>query len=276
MPHLLLILLLFLQASVAYAAGTDVLLARRDGRQTHVRLYGDWSRCLPTLILSHGLGGNSSALAYIADAAIEHGYRAAVMGHAESGRSALKQVLLTPKADKAEALLNPVFWQGRFDDIEATFAYATAQCRPPLLVMAGHSLGAATTVLEAGAKGAVSQVGKDRFDAYIALSPQGVGWIFKDSSAWGNIKKPVLLITGTEDFMVDGDYQDRVKAFDYLPSGSKRIVIINGADHKDFGGRGRNNATQQTTTKAIFDFLAMLQQKSWRAVSYPNATVKDE
>ncbi|MDX1974833.1 MAG: hypothetical protein SFT92_04070 [Rickettsiales bacterium] len=185
-------------------------------------------------------------------------------------------MLFTRKSRKEEALLNPVFWQGRFDDIQATLTYATANCRPPLLVMAGHSMGAATTMLEAGAKGAVPYGGADRFDAYVALSPQGISWMFKDTSAWSNVKKPVLFITGTEDSMFNDDYQNRVKAFDYLPRGQKRIVIIDGADHMDLGGRGKNDEAKQITTTAIFDFLNMLQGNSWQSVQYPNSITKEK
>ena len=270
-------LLAVFQGHDAFAAGSkDIALPRRDGKETPVRLYGDWNRCLPTMILSHGMGGDYSGLAYVANAAAANSFRAAVMGHAESGRSALRSVLFTRKSRKEDALLNPAIWQGRFDDIEATLAFATTNCRPPLLVLAGHSMGAATTMLEAGTRGAVAYGGADRFDAYVALSPQGVSWMFKDTSAWSNIKKPVLLITGTEDSMFNDDYQNRVKTFDYLPRGYKRIVIIDGADHMDFGGRGKNSEAQQTTTRAIFDYLSMLQQKSIQTVSYPNALVKDK
>jgi predicted dienelactone hydrolase len=264
------------QHSAFSLKNTEVLLPRSDGKQTPVRLYGNWKKCLPTMILSHGMGGDNSGLAYLANAGVTNGYRVAVMSHTETGKSALRSILFTRKSRKEQALLNPVFWQGRFDDIQATLNYATKNCRPPQLVLGGHSMGSATTMLEAGAKGAVNFGGKNRFDAYVALSPQGISWMFKDEKAWQAITKPVIYVTGTKDSMFNDDYTNRIKAFDYLPKGYKRLVVIKDADHMDFGGRGDNKPAQMITAMAIFDYLKMLKSNSWRAVSYPNTTVKDK
>ncbi|MDX1974834.1 MAG: hypothetical protein SFT92_04075 [Rickettsiales bacterium] len=66
----LLIVVFVLPLNLSYAADTsEVMLQRQDGNKTPVRLYGDWSSCLPTIILSHGMGGDDSGLAYIGNAA---------------------------------------------------------------------------------------------------------------------------------------------------------------------------------------------------------------
>lgn len=262
--------------SCAFAKeGKEIILPRRDGKTTPVRLYGDWQKCSPTIILSHGLGGSNSGLSYIAEAAATKGYRAAVMGHAESGGAALRSVIFTRKSKKEKVFLDPAIWQGRFDDLDATLNYATQNCDPSQLVLAGHSMGAATTMLEAGARGVVNQGGKNRFDAYIALSPQGISWLFKDVNAWQKVNKPVLLITGTEDSMFQDSYQNRAKVLDYLPNGHKRLIVIEGASHMNLGGK-RNPESQKTIIKGIFDYLNMLSNNSWNSVQYPNAIVKDK
>jgi dienelactone hydrolase len=267
---------LMIQSCAFAKDSNEIILPRKDGKSTPIRLYGNWQNCSPTLILSHGLGGSNKGLYYIANAAAKNGYRVAVMGHAESGGGrTLMKTFLTRKGNREKALLNPVSWQGRFDDLDATLSYATQNCQPPQLILGGHSMGAATTMLEAGTKGTVNYGGKNRFDAYIALSPQGVSPLFNNTNAWKNITKPVLLITGTEDDSFTSDYKNRVKAFDYMPSGYKRIVIIDGASHMDLGGRG-NEKAQEIVISAIFDYLNMLQNNSWQAVQYPNAIVKDK
>jgi pimeloyl-ACP methyl ester carboxylesterase len=100
--------------------------------------------------------------------------------------------------------------------------------------------------------------------------------MFKDENAWQGITKPVLYVTGTKDSMFNDDYTNRVKAFDYLPTGYKRLVLIKDANHMDFGGRGDNKPAQIITVMAIFDYLKMLKPNSWRAVTYPDATVTDK
>jgi predicted dienelactone hydrolase len=267
--------IMMLTSIEALAGSETISLPRRDGKQTPVRLYGDWQQCLPTVILSHGMGGDETGLAYVGEAAAKRGYRALAMGHAESGRSALRGIIFTRKSNRNEALLNPVFWQGRFDDLDAAITYATQNCRPPLMALAGHSMGAATTMLEAGARGRVDYGGRNRFDAYVAISPQGVSWMFADSSAWNGITKPVLLITGTEDSMNADDYQNRAKVLDYLPKGLKRLVVIDGATHMALGGR-RDESVAATSATAIFDYLDMLKNNAWVPVQYPNTTVKDK
>ena len=61
-------------------------------------------------------------------------------------------------------------------------------------------MGAVTVMLEAGAKNIIgvapSAAGLDRFDAYVALSPEGPGIIFSER-AWHGIHKPLLVLTGT-------------------------------------------------------------------------------
>jgi hypothetical protein len=96
-------------------------------------------------------------------------------------------------------------------------------------------MGAITTMLEAGAVARFGRFGGDRFDGYVALSPQGIGSIFADG-AWTRVSKPVLMITGTRDHGVDGDYRTRLTAFDGLPPGGKRLAIISGARHLELSG----------------------------------------
>jgi pimeloyl-ACP methyl ester carboxylesterase len=91
-------------------------------------------------------------------------------------------------------------------------------------------MGALTTMMEAGAVSRFAHTGKDRFDAYVAISPQGVG-PFYTSGAWNSVRKPVLMITGTLDRTAEGPAEMRMSAFEGLPPGNKRFAMISGAGH---------------------------------------------
>ncbi len=242
----------------AFAQG----LPRADGARTPVKLYGPQTGCPKTMIVSHGLGGSEEGLAGFATAMGAAGWRVIVMGHAESGRALLRQALTggiargEMRAGIRDAAGDPAHHRARMLDLDATFALATRGCRPPQLVLAGHSMGAMTTMFEAGATPRFGRLGANRFDAYVALSPQGVGHVFAEG-AWRAVTRPVLMVTGTRDEGTDGDWRTRLSAFEGLPPGLKRLVVIPGATHMDVGGKeAREGATLAALTQ---EFLAGVQ-----------------
>lgn len=230
-------------------------LERDDGTQIPVRLAGDWTQdCPPTVILSHGLGGDADALRWVDGAATAAGYRMLVMGHAESGPALLREVL----RQGAARLLDPAPWRAREADLKAALAYATRLCRPKVLVLGGHSMGAAQTMFEAGAIGLTPYRGQDQFDAYIAVSPQGVSWAFASPDAWRKVEKPVLMLTGTRDHGFGGDtWEGRLVAFQGLPPGKKRLAVVEGANHLNLGGFG-NRRAQAKLAAVTEEFLRQL------------------
>ncbi|MEN9568385.1 MAG: hypothetical protein RLZZ69_3581, partial [Cyanobacteriota bacterium] len=92
------------------------------------------------------------------------------------------------------------------------------------------------------------------FDAYIALSPQGVGSIFP-KDAWRHINSPVLLLTGTKDRELHGSWQSRQDAFYSLPTGCKWLGVINRANHINFAGKGASAKTESLVTQTIAAFI---------------------
>lgn len=257
-----LVLGLALPAPAPAQAGT-VRLARPDGQVIKARLAGDWSRCGPTVILSHGLGGDERALGWMDAPAVAAGYRVLVMEHPASGPRAL----FSARRRGAETVLSdPEIWAGRAADLETALAFARrGACRPAPLVMGGHSMGAAFTMMEAGARGRVPYRGGQRFDAYIAVSPQGPGsWAFAGQGAWADVAAPVLMLTGSEDDGFGGiTPQSRAQAFALLPPGRKRLGIVTGADHLELGGR-RASAEARVAAMIAGEFLHHL-RTGWTA-----------
>src|SRR5579871_439088 len=81
--------------------------------------------------------------------------------------------------------------------------------------------------------------GRNRFDAYVALSPEGPGIVFPEH-AWNGIRKPMLILTGTRDQSLKGGPRARLIPFGDLPGDNKCqwLGVIDGATHMNFAGNG--------------------------------------
>ena len=153
---------------------------------------------------------------------------------------------------------DPAAYDARMMDIAATLDWAGKSCKAPFVALLGHSMGARTVMVEAGAKNKLGVKGHDRFDAYVAMSPDGPDPMFPEN-AWTGIKKPMLILTGTRDkSMQTGDYKSRTIPYDSLPSGCKWLGVIDGATHMNFAGIGLAGTTEKLTlleTKSFLDNL---------------------
>jgi dienelactone hydrolase len=238
-------------------AQSPASLPRSDGAETPVLIYGAAaSACVRAAIFSHGLGGDEQGLKPLAQAMAASGWRVIVMGHRESGREALREAFkdtFSIKGAFEQVVSDPKAYRGRLLDLDAAYAEATRTCRPGQLILGGHSMGAATTLLEAGSVSRHGRFGRDRFDAYVALSPQGVGKLY-EPGACRAIAKPVLMITGTNDDGRDGDWRTRLSAFEQLPAGGKRLAVIPGATHMNLGGYGSREVNRSINALTL-EFL---------------------
>lgn len=185
---------------------------RSDGHTTQLKVYapaGAVSGCAPLAVISHGAGGSENGYRYLAEALSQMGFTAIVMGHQESGGPALRSDMFKYglKRGVRKLVTNRQAEEARLLDVGATLAWAEGKCKPPYRVLLGHSMGSETVMLEAGARNMIGvsdpPAGQDRFDAYVALSPEGPGIVFPDQ-AWTGIRKPLLVLTGTRDQAIQG------------------------------------------------------------------------
>ena len=223
--------------------------SRADGAQTPLLVYlptGAASGCAPLAVISHGAERVRGRIRVPCAGHGEAGVPSVVMGHRESGFAALaadvRQYGLLPGVTHLVA--DPQAEQARLLDVGAALKWADGQCRAPFRVLLGHSMGSETVMLEAGAKNTIGveppPAAQDRFDAYVALSPEGPGVVFA-SHAWSGIRKPVLVLTGTRDQSLKGGPQARVAAWEYMrgiPSHFQWMGVIDGATHMNFAGNG--------------------------------------
>ena len=262
----LIALLLPLTAEPAAAQG----LPRADGETTPIRRYGPQGGCGPAMIVSHGFGGDENGNAWLAQSMAGRGWRVIAMGHRESGRPQLRRALLSgsPRDGLAAGSRDPAAHRYRFLDLDAAFAEITRGCRPSTLVLAGHSMGAMTTILEAGATISFGRYGSNRFDAYVAISPQGTGSGFPQGS-WAGVTKPVLMITGTRDQALEGPAWTRLTAFEGLPPGRKRFAMIPEAGHLALAANSGDSVGRAVSALTI-EFLDAVA----RGKALPQSTVR--
>jgi len=234
---------------------------RDDGATTPLRVYAPSSdSCAPLAVISPGAGGNENGYQYLAEGMQANGWRAIVIGHKESGGAAPRSDMREARGVKSglEGLVNdPKAYNARLMDIGAALKWAASSCKAPFEALLGHSMGARTVMVEAGAKNNFGIRGPDRFDAYVALSPDGPGKMFPEN-AWSGIRKPVLMLTGTRDKSLDGDWKSRTIPYQSLPAGCKWLGVINEASHLNFAGVGFAGSTEKLVlleTKAFLNSL---------------------
>jgi len=235
-----------------------VSLTRPDNKPVPVIAYPSKDAgCRGIAIISPGAGGSETGYAYLGEAMSSLGYLSVVVGHQESGRRALRKHMHgNGLRDGLEDLItDPAAYRGRFMDLAAAREWARSKCAAADAILIGHSMGAATAMIEAGARNNLGVAGSDAFSAYIALSPQGVGSIFPHN-AWTNIKRPVLSITGTRDNELGGaSLETRTEPYMAMPPGCKWLAVIDGASHMSFAGRGMSRQAEALTGKVIGDYL---------------------
>jgi len=266
--HTTLILVAILAGIAADAAAQQrIYVPRPDGQSTPLMVYsatGSVSGCAPLALISHGAGSSEEGYRYLAEAMAQQGFTTAVMGHRESGGEAMRKEMrargIMPGVTALVA--SPTAEEARLKDVSAALSWAGKQCHVPFKVLLGHSMGAETALLEAGAKNmiglAAPSTGQDRFDAYVALSPEGPGVIFPDD-AWSGIRKPVLIMTGTRDQSLKGGPEARQVPWTDLPGTPAHcqwMGVIDGAMHGNFAGDGFGaKKVEEDVTRTIAAWL---------------------
>jgi predicted dienelactone hydrolase len=249
----------------ALQAQTTAQQRRSDGALTPLMVYGSamqGNSCAPLALISHGAGGSERGYVYLAQGLAARGWFAVVMGHKESGMAAIQadiQSAPTRHDGVQQLVTTPAANEARLMDVGAGLAWANAQCKVsggiPFRALLGHSMGGETVMLEAGAKNKLGVApGKDRFDAYVAMSSEGPGPIFTQDS-WRGLRKPVFVLTGTLDGALNGGPETRLAPYAGLPgaSGCDWLGVITGATHSSFGGRGPNAAVVNLEIVAAID-----------------------
>lgn len=256
-------ILFLIQLTSTAVIGQDLIsLQRKDSKTVSAMVYKPIaSECKGVAIISHGAGGSEKGYAYLGSAMSDFGYLAVTVGHQESGLQVVKEQTsgTTLIEGLAKLITDPKAYQARFMDIAVAKEWAQSQCNSKVAVLIGHSMGAATVMMAAGARNKLNITEVSKFTAYIAISPQGSGLIFPEM-AWSDINPPVLMLTGTQDEELGGlSWETRTEPFNNMKSGCKWLGVIDGATHMNFAGRGISKKTETLTSQVIREFLTGVQ-----------------
>jgi len=259
----------FLVCCLAGAAGEyDPLLLPKDAktqtsdftihdearkRDIPIRVYlpaADKSQ--PVVLFSHGLGGTRGGSVYLGKHWSARGYVAVFLQHPGSDDSVWKD---QPPSQRMEAMKQAASAQNlmlRVRDVVAVLDQLERWNREsghPLagkldlkrVGMSGHSFGAVTTQAVSGqVLPLVGQKWTDsRIRAAIAFSPsrprRG-----DSATAFGSVKIPWMLMTGTKDSAPIGDPnpESRLEVYRHLPDGiDKYELVLHNAEHSVFTDR---------------------------------------
>jgi len=226
----------------------------------------------PVALFSHGLGGTRQGSAYLGKHWAARGYVAVFLQHPGSDDSVWKD---QPSARRMEAMnqaaSGPNF-RLRVQDVPAVLNQLEAwdkaeghalSGRLDLtgVGMSGHSFGAVTTQAVSGqsfaGRGAVFT--DPRIKAALAFSPSSPRGGGDPKAAFGSVKIPWMLMTGTKDVAPIGgaDVASRLAVYPALPPGDKYELVLHDAEHSAFteralpGERGTRNPNHHRAILAL-------------------------
>lgn len=210
------------------------------------------------VVFCHGLGSNGREYARLSSHWASHGYLVlhptfadsiVEVARAEPGLGLDPQADLTGwttlpnvRARMHQKLHTPAFWLERVAIVTAvldaldSIAATTCGKRPLPCAIAGHSFGAHTTQLLAGAEidtpDGPRTFFEPRFDCALILSGQGRDQQGLRDGSWDGMTGPVLTVTGTRDMGAKGgDWHWKCEPFQLAPCGGKYLAVLQDADH---------------------------------------------
>ena len=230
------------------------------GRAVPVRLYlpatSEPGARIPLVVFSHGIGGSRRGYSYLGSHFAANGIASLHVQHVGS--------------DRAIWIGNPFSLVGRLHDaaqereainrvLDLHFALdrllASEYARSidaAHIVVAGHSYGANTALLAAGARverdGRVLELRDPRYSAAILISAPPFYGESDPAKILKHVTVPTLHITATEDVIqIPGYYSgasDRVAVFEAIGSTRKTLAVFAGGSHSIFTDRSGTGGVQ--------------------------------
>lgn len=225
----------------------------------------------PVALFSHGLGGSREGSAFLGKHWAARGYAGVFLQHPGSddsvwrGRPARERLeAMRAEASAENFLLRVKDVPAVLDQLEEWNGAAGHALAGRLDVkrvgMSGHSFGAVTTQAVSGQSGArgMGSFTDARIKAAVIFSPSSPRR-GDPKQAFGGVKIPWMLMTGTNDVAVigDADMASRLAVFPALPPGGKYELVLDGAEHSVFteralpGESGKRNPNHHRAILAL-------------------------
>jgi len=264
--------------------------AKRD-RQIECRSYAPKSGDqLPLIVFSHGFGADRTAFSHIAQAWAANGYVVVVPSHLDgSGKSKDKgnplpagglPALMAKAALKTENRVRDVtFILDAIEQVEGLASSLRGRIDTTRIGVAGHSLGAYTTMLVGGVTADIndqkSRSFRDpRVRCILPISGQGAGQQGLSASSWSALSIPMLSVTGSLDRGAGGQGPEwKRQPFELSPSGDNYLVFIEGANHVSFGGARPGEITEAVKASTLAFWDAYLKDVTAAKVSLKDGSV---
>ena len=198
----------------------------------------------PLIVWSHGANGSKDIYQRLIKHWVSHGYVVIQPNHSDAQKAGNKGEKRETFGDWKSRPADITFVLDSLDEIEAMIDDLAGKIDRSAIGMGGHSFGAHTAQLVAGAEalsingGGYSNYADKRPRAFILLSPQGTGQRDSqfDRGSWKNMVRPVLTATGSKDPGRTGkDWKWRLEPFLYSPPDDKYVLYVEGLYH-GFGG----------------------------------------
>lgn len=224
-------------------------------REIPIRIYlpKETSRA-PVILFSHGLGGSREGNEYTGMHWARRGYVVVALQHPGSDESVWKGVPILRRMAAMKKAANAENFLLRVKDVPAVLDWLAAEdaadrAKDGKLLsgrldmkrvgMSGHSFGAVTTQAVSGQKYPLAKsLTDERIKAAVVMSPSSprAGSV---ENAFGDVKIPWLLLTGTHDTSPLGEFEveSRLAVFPALAKGNKYELVLDNAEHSAFTDR---------------------------------------
>ncbi len=282
--------LLEVDASRFTAQSFDWFDSQRQ-RQVPAKLYLPAAKAVagsvPLVVFSHGIGGSRDGYSYLGRYLAAHGYGSLHVQHVGSdrrlwlGNPFALPTRLSDAAQDSEALNRVQDLRYALDRLLASQEGALFDTRR--IVAAGHSYGANTTMLMAGAQveqhGQKVSVRDPRISAAILISAPPFYGMGDPSNILASIAVPTLHITATDDVIQIPGYvsglQDRLDIFKAMGSkvaAPKVLAVFKDGSHSIFtdragtGGLNLNPKVKVATRQLALAFLNAIPASNYLAV----------
>jgi len=254
-------------------------------RPVPVRLY--WPRTaaqpVPLVVFSHGIGGSRRGYRYLGEHWSSHGIASLHLQHVGSDRNLwFGNPLgiigrLQDAAQEKEAIERPRDVSFALDQLLASPFGDRIDAKR--IVAAGHSYGANTTLLAAGARverqGRSVDLHDERVRAAIVLSAPPFYGEGDPARILGPVQLPTLHITATGDVIRIPGYwssaEDRIAVFEAIGGRPKALAVFEGGSHSMFtdragtGGTELNPQVKAATKELTLAFMQRTNLAPWVA-----------
>jgi dienelactone hydrolase len=234
---------------------------KERGREIPIRVYLPAEKNpKPIILFSHGLGGSREGNEYIGTHWAKRGFVVIYIQHLGSDNSVWQNKPVMQRKKAMEDAASTKNFLLRVKDVPAVLNQLelwnntegnvlAGRMNLKKIGMSGHSFGAVTTQAVSGQsfKRGNTLFTNPGITAAIMFSPSSPRDGGNPKEAFGDVKIPWMLMTGTKDVALIGnaDLKSRLAVYPGLPPGGKYELVLAGAEHSAFTDRALPGDTEK-------------------------------